>query len=164
MANGKFEGTVNLDIRDSVADWTPYEQPTPPEGAPNVLFIMWDDTGFASWESYGGLVKVPNMDRIIDKGLRYTQFHTTALCSPTRASTLTGRNHTTVSMAGISETASGFPGSNGVIPFNAATIGEVLQEKGWNTYALVKWNLTPPDELSMSASKRTCPTNRGFDR
>ena len=103
MADRKrFEGTVNLDIRDSVADWTPYTQPMPPDGAPNVLLIMWDDTGFASWESYGGLVKMPNMDRISNRGLRYTQFHTTALCSPTRASTLTGRNHTTVGMAGIS--------------------------------------------------------------
>ena len=102
--SAKFEGTVNLDIRDSVADWAPYKQPMPPEGAPNVLFIMWDDTGFASWESYGGLVKMPNMDRISKRGLRYTQFHTTALFSPTRASTLTGRNHTTVAMAGISET------------------------------------------------------------
>jgi arylsulfatase A-like enzyme len=159
-----FKGTVNLDVRDSVADWGPFEQPTAPDGAPNVLFIMWDDTGFASWESYGGAIKMPNMDRISNKGLRYTQFHTTALCSPTRASTLTGRNHTSVSMAGISETSTGFPGSNGVIPFNAATIAEVLQEKGWNTYALGKWHLTPPDELSMAASKRTWPTNRGFDR
>jgi arylsulfatase len=160
----KFKGTINVDIRDSVPDWDPYVQPTAPEGAPNVLFIMWDDTGFASWESYGGLVKVPNMDRIINRGLRYTQFHTTALCSPTRASMLTGRNHTTVSMAGITETASGFPGSNGHIPFEAATVAEVLQEKGWNTYALGKWHLTPPDELSMAASKRTWPTGRGFDR
>jgi arylsulfatase len=104
------------------------------------------------------------MQRIVDKGLRFTQFHTTALCSPTRASMLTGRNHTSVSMAGISETSSGFPGSNGVMPLNAATIAEVLQEKGWNTYALGKWHLTPPDELSMAASKRTWPTSRGFDR
>ena len=160
----KFKGTINIDVRDSVPDWDPYVQPLPPEGSPNVLFIMWDDTGFASWEAYGGLVKVPNMDRIIKRGLRYTQFHTTALCSPTRASTLTGRNHTTVGMAGISETASGFPGSNGHIPLEAATVAEVLQEKGWNTYCLGKWHLTPPDELSMAASKRTWPTGRGFDR
>jgi arylsulfatase len=123
----KFKGTINVDIRDSVPDWTPYTQPLPPEGSPNVLVLMWDDTGFASWEAYGGLVKVPNMDRIINKGLRYTQFHTTALCSPTRASMLTGRNHTTVGMAGITETASGFPGTNGHIPFEAATIAEGLQ-------------------------------------
>jgi arylsulfatase A-like enzyme len=160
----KFKGIENLDIRDSVPDWTPYTQPMAPDGSPNVLMIMWDDVGFAAFESYGGLVKMPNMDRISKKGLRYTQFHTTALCSPTRAAALTGRNHTTVGMAGIGEIATGFPGSSGLIPFNAATLAEGLVEKGYNTYCLGKWHLSPVSEVSMAGSKRTWPLGRGFER
>ena len=132
----KFKGTINIDIRDSVPDWEPYEQPKASDGAPNVLFIVWDDVGFAALEPYGGLIKVPAMQRIADMGLRYTQFHTTALCSPTRASMLTGRNHTTVGMACIAEATSGYPGFNGHMPPETALIGEVLGERGYNTYML----------------------------
>ena len=106
----------------------------------------------------------PNINRIAANGLTYTNFHTTALCSPTRSCLLTGRNHTTNGMACITEGSSGFPGSNGHIPFECATIAEVLGERGWNTYALGKWHLTPVDELNMAASKRTWPLGRGFER
>jgi arylsulfatase len=116
-------GVVNVDVRDSTPYWEPYEQPTAPEGSPNVLFIIWDDTGFGALEPFGGPIETPTMQRLpegglryIEGGLRYTQFHTTALCSPTRASLLTGRNHTTVGMACIAEPTTGFPGSNGHIP------------------------------------------------
>lgn len=160
----KFKGTMNIDIRDSVPDWEPYEQTKAPDGAPNVLFIVWDDVGFAALEPYGGLIKVPAMQRIADMGLRYTQFHTTALCSPTRASMLTGRNHTTVGMAAIAETTTGFPGSNGHIPFETATIPDVLGERGYNTYMLGKWHLCPEDETNMASTKRNWPTGRGFER
>jgi arylsulfatase A-like enzyme len=159
-----FKGTINIDIRDSVPDWEPYEQPKAPDGAPNVLFIVWDDVGFAALEPYGGLIKAPAMQRIADMGLRYTQFHTTALCSPTRASMLTGRNHTTVGMAAIAEATTGFPGSNGHIPFETATIPEVLGERGYNTYMLGKWHLCPEDEENMASTKRNWPTGRGFER
>jgi arylsulfatase A-like enzyme len=85
-----FNGKINIDVRDSVPDWTPYEAPKAPDSAPNVLYIVWDDVGFGAFDIYGGLISVPNMKRIADMGLLYTQFHTTALCSPTRSCLLTG--------------------------------------------------------------------------
>ena len=160
----QFQGVVNIDVRDSKPDWGPYEQPKAPEGAPNVLFIVWDDTGFGALSPFGGPIKTPTMDRLAGGGLRYSQFHTTALCSPTRASLLTGRNHTTVGMACIAEATTGFPGSNGHIPFETATIAEVLGERGYNTYMLGKWHCCPEDETNMASTKRNWPTGRGFER
>lgn len=159
-----FKGTINLDVRDSTPDWAPYEQPQAPDGAPNVMFIVWDDTGFGAWEPFGGPIEMPTLQRLCDGGLRYTQFHTTAICSPTRASLLTGRNHTTVGMACIAEATTGFPGSNGHIPFETATIAEVLGERGYNTYMLGKWHCVAEDETNMASSKRNWPTGRGFER
>jgi arylsulfatase len=164
MATKTFKGVINMDIRDSVPDWEPYTQPKAPEGAPNVLYLVLDDVGFSAMEPWGGLIETPNINRLAANGLTYTNFHTTALCSPTRSCLLTGRNHTTNGMACITEGSSGFPGSNGHIPFECATIAEVLGERGWNTYALGKWHLTPVDELNMAASKRTWPLGRGFER
>ena len=89
----KFNGVINVDVRDSTPDWGSFQQPKAPKGAPNVLYIVWDDTGFAAWSPFGGLIEMPIMQRLCDMGLRYTQFHTTALCSPTRSCLLTGRNH-----------------------------------------------------------------------
>jgi arylsulfatase A-like enzyme len=159
-----FKGTINIDVRDSVPDWEPYEQPKAPEGAPNIIYMVFDDVGFGAMSVFGGLIESPNLERIANNGLRYTQFHTTALCSPTRASMLTGRNHTTVGMACIAEATSGFPGSNGHIPFETATIGEVLGEMGYNTYMTGKWHCCPEDEMNMASSKRNWPTGRGFER
>ena len=159
-----FKGVINLDVRDSTPDWEPYEQPKAPDGAPNVMFIVWDDTGFGAWEPFGGPIEMPVLGRLCDGGLRYSQFHTTAICSPTRASMLTGRNHTTVGMACIAEATTGFPGSNGHIPFETATIAEVLGERGYNTYMLGKWHCVPEDETNMASSKRNWPTGRGFER
>ena len=159
-----FKGVINIDVRDSTPDWEPYEQPKAPDGAPNVLFIVWDDTGFGAWSPFGGPIEMPTMDRLAKGGLTYTQFHTTAICSPTRASLLTGRNHTTVGMGCIAEATTGFPGSNGHIPFETATIAEVLGEKGYNTYMLGKWHCVPEDETNMASSKRNWPTGRGFER
>ncbi len=160
----KFNGVINEDIRDSVPDWGPFEQPKVPEGAPNVLYIVWDDVGFSAFEPFGGPIETPAMQRIAEKGLRFTQFHTTALCSPTRAAMLTGRNHTTVGMACIGEATSGFPNSNGHIPFETATIAEVLVEQGYNTYMLGKWHLCPEDEMNLASTKRNWPVGRGFER
>ena len=89
----EFAGKVALDVRDSVQDWAPYELTRAPEGAPNVLIVLYDDTGQAAWSPYGGRINMPTMDRLAANGLTYTQWHTTALCSPTRSTLLTGRNH-----------------------------------------------------------------------
>ncbi|BAX97079.1 arylsulfatase AtsA [Mycobacteroides stephanolepidis] len=159
-----FNGKIALDIRDSEPDWTPYAAPTAPEGAPNVLYLVWDDTGIATWDCFGGLVEMPAMSRIAERGVRLSQFHTTALCSPTRASLLTGRNSTTVGMATIEEFTDGFPNCSGRIPFDTALLSEVLAEKGWNTYCVGKWHLTPLEESNLAATKRHWPLSRGFER
>jgi arylsulfatase len=160
----QWNGKISLDIRDSVPDWTPYVAPTAPAGAPNVLFVVWDDVGFGTMESFGGPVRTPAMDRIAARGVKYANFHTTALCSPTRASLLTGRNATSNGMATIAEFSSGFPGISTRIPFENGLISEVLVENGYNTYCIGKWHLTPGEETGMSAWKRRWPLGRGFER
>jgi arylsulfatase len=160
----EFKGRIDVDNRDSVPDWEPYLQPTAPEGAPNVLYIVLDDVGFSAMEPWGGLIETPNINKLADSGLTYTNWHTTALCSPTRSSLLTGRNHTTNGMACIAEATTGFPNSNGHIPFECATIAEVLGERGWNTYMLGKWHLVAADEMNMASTKRNWPVGRGFER
>jgi arylsulfatase len=159
-----FQGTINVDGRDSVPDWEPYVQPVAPAGAPNVLYIVLDDVGFSAMEPWGGLIETPSINKLAATGLTYTNWHTTALCSPTRSSLLTGRNHTTNGMACIAEATSGFPNANGHIPFECATIAEVLGERGWNTYMLGKWHLCPADEMNMASTKRNWPVGRGFER
>ena len=129
-----FRGVVNVDIRDSVEDWTRFLQPKAPDGAPNVLMIVWDDVGYGAMDVFGGPIETPTMKRIADNGLRYSNFHTTALCSPTRSSMLTGRNATSNNMACITEAAAGFTGFSGRIPFQNGFISEVLGEQGWNTF------------------------------
>src|SRR5919205_441182 len=160
----EFNGVIDLDVRNSVADWAPYMEPRAPEGAPNVLFVVWDDMGFGSWDLYGGLIETPAMRRIAESGVQFTQFHTTALCSPTRASLLTGRNAQSNGMGTVSEVADGFPGLSCLIPPENAFVSEVLGERGYNTMCVGKWHLTPLGELSMGGSKRTWPLSRGFDR
>jgi arylsulfatase A-like enzyme len=162
--NKPFRGTINLDDRDSVPDWEPYLQPVAPAGAPNVLYIVLDDVGFSAMEPWGGLIETPNINNLAETGLTYTNWHTTALCSPTRSSLLTGRNHTTNGMACIAEATTGFPNSNGHIPFECATIAEVLGDRGWNTYMLGKWHLVAADEMNMGSTKRNWPVGRGFER
>jgi len=159
-----FKGVINVDTRDSTPDWEPYVQPAAPAGAPNVLYIVLDDVGYSAMEPWGGLIETPNIKKLASSGLTYTNWHTTALCSPTRSSLLTGRNHTTNGMACIAEATTGFPNSNGHIPFECATIAEVLGERGWNTYMLGKWHLVAADEMNMASTKRNWPVGRGFER
>ena len=160
----KFEGTVNVDVRDSVPDWTPFEPPKAPEGSPNVVYIVLDDVGYSAMSCYGGPVETPNIDRIAAGGVRYSQWHTTALCSPTRSCLLTGRNHTRNSMACITEAAIGFPNASGMIPPENGMISEILGERGWNTYMTGKWHLCPEDEMNLASTRRNWPTGRGFER
>ncbi len=159
-----FRGVINVDIRDSEPDWTPFEPARAPAGAPNVVYIVLDDVGFSAMACYGGPIETPNIDRIANAGVRYTQWHTTALCSPTRSCLLTGRNHTRNSMACISEAAIGFPNGSGTIPPENGMLSEILAERGWNTYMVGKWHLCPTDEMNLASTRRNWPSGRGFER
>ena len=159
-----FQGKIALDVRDSTPDWAPYLAPKAPKGSPNVLMIAWDDVGYGAMDVFGGPIRTPTMQRIADRGVRFGNFHTTALCSPTRASLLTGRNATTTGMATIAEFASGFPGISTRIPFETGMISEVLAAQGYNTYCIGKWHLTPGEECNVAAYKGRWPLGRGFER
>lgn len=159
-----FKGTINLDIRDSTPDWTPFVAKQAPEGSPNVLVVTFDDTGLAAWSPFGGRIDMPTLDRLADDGLRYSQWHTTALCSPTRSCLLTRRNHHQNGFASISETATGFPGYNSHIPPSNATMATVLRDAGWSTFWVGKNHNVPVDEWHMGASKKNWPLAQGFDR
>jgi arylsulfatase len=160
----QFNGVINIDIKDSTPDWTPYAQPVPPEGAPSVVYVVLDDVGFSALEAYGGAIRTPNIDRVVKRGLQYTNFHTTALCSPTRSCLLTGRNHTTNGMACISEASSGFPNASGHIPLETAMAPEILGEQGWSTFMVGKWHLCAEDEENLASRRLGWPSGRGFDR
>ena len=159
-----FRGTVNVDIRDSEPDWAPFEPPKAAAGSPNVVYIVLDDVGFSAMSGYGGPIDTPNIDRVAAAGVRYTQWHTTALCSPTRSCLLTGRNHTRNSMACITEAAIGFPNASGTIPPENGMLPEILGELGWNTYMVGKWHLCPDDEMNVASTRRNWPSGRGFER
>jgi arylsulfatase A-like enzyme len=137
-----------------------------PPGAPNILYIVLDDVGFGWADTFGGLVETPNITRLAKGGLSYVNHHTTALCSPTRACLLTGRNHHSVGMANITELASGFPGYNGRQPQDKAAIAAMLHEHGYTSFALGKWHNTPSEETSIAGPYDRWPTGPvfGFDR
>jgi arylsulfatase len=159
-----FNGVIKLDVRDSVADWKPYIPTRAPEGAPNILFVLYDDTGLAAWSPFGGRINMPTLQKLADHGLMYSQWHTTALCSPTRSTLLTGRNHHLNGMACITEGANGFPGSNARIPDQCVTIGQLLQDGGWSTFWLGKNHNVPETDLAAGAGKKQWPLQKGFDR
>ena len=125
-----WKGKIALDIREATPDWEPFIQPHAPEGSPNVLMIVWDDVGYGTMDTYGGPVETPNMTRIADSGIRFSNFHTTALCSPTRSCLLTGRNATSNNMACVTEAGGGFPGISARIPFENGTIRRSAQRAG----------------------------------
>ncbi|WP_221586310.1 arylsulfatase [Microbacterium sp. G2-8] len=162
--NSDFRGEIKLDVRDSVPDWTPYELKTAPEGAPNVLVILFDDTGLASWSPYGGRINMPTMDRLAESGLTYTQWHTTALCSPTRSTLLTGRNHHVNRAGVIMEGTNGFPGFAGRLPAECATIGQILQENGYSTFWVGKDHNIPEEDNAPGGNRSMWPLQLGFDR
>jgi arylsulfatase A-like enzyme len=140
--------------------------PEAPEGAPNVLYVIIDDIGFGWTEPFGGLIRTPNIERLAENGLRYTNFTTTALCSPTRSCLVTGRNHHSVGMANIPELATGFPGYNGRQPQDKAGIPAMLHQHGYTSYCVGKWHNTPSEETSISGPYDRWPTGDvfGFDR
>ncbi len=160
----QFSGEIKLDIRESTPDWPAFLPDKAPEGAPNVLVVLYDDTGLAAWSPYGGRINMPTMDRLAVNGLTYSQWHTTALCSPTRSVFLTGRNHHQNGFASISETAVGFPGYNSHIPRSNATIATVLRDAGWSTFWVGKNHNTPVDAWTMGSSKKDWPLGLGYDR
>ena len=160
----EFKGKIALDVRESVPDWAPYTPKQAPADAPNILFILYDDTGLAAWSPFGGRINMPTLQKLADNGLMYSQWHTCALCSPTRSTLLTGRNHHQNGMASITEGATGFPGSNGHIPEACATMANILQDNGWSTFWLGKNHNVPYTDVAEAGSRKNWPLNMGFDR
>ena len=160
----KFKGNIKLDIRNSRPDWDAFLDTKAPKGAPNVLVILYDDTGQAAWSPYGGRIDMPTLDRLAKNGLTYTQWHTTAVCSPTRSTFLTGRNHHQNGCGSISESAVGFPGYSGHIPKECATMARVLRDAGWSTFWVGKNHNVPVDAFDIGGSKRDWPLGLGYDR
>ena len=157
-----FPGVIGRTVDVSQPAW-----PQPlraKEGAPNVLFIVQDDTGFGQMGCYGSPIETPNIDNLAKNGLLFNNMHTTALCSPTRSCIITGRNHHSNAMSCITEGSTGFPGSNGYIPFENGFLSEILLQHGYNTFALGKWHLTPATECTGAGPYDRWPLGRGFER
>lgn len=157
----EFGGHIERNAADSKPWWPP--RIVPPEGGPNVLLIMTDDVGFGAPSTFGGVIPTPALDRIANAGLRYTQFHSTALCSPTRAALITGRNHHSVGFGVISEQATGYPGYDSLIPKDTATIGRVLRDNGYATSWFGKDHNTPAFQASQAGPFDLCPVGMGFE-
>lgn len=156
-----FRGTINLRAKDSTPD---FPQPIEaPKGAPNVLLILLDDVGFGASSAFGGPCRTPVLEALAKRGLRYTQFHTTALCSPTRAALITGRNHHAVHSAAITEAATGFPGYDSVMQKDTATVAEVLKLNAWNTAWFGKNHNVPDWQTSQAGPFDLWPTGLGFE-
>jgi len=158
----KFQGVIARETTQSKPWWP--EPNLPPASLPNIITILLDDTGFAHLGCYGSPIDTPNFDRLANKGIRYNNFHTTALCSPSRACLLTGRNHHSVGMRAVSNFDTGYPNMRGRIAASAATTAEVLQQKGWATFCVGKWHLAPMREASAAGPFGDWPLQRGFDR
>ena len=159
-----FKGDIKLDVRDSKADWAPYIRKKAPAGSPNILFILYDDTGLGAWSPYGGRINMPTMDKLAADGLTYTQWHTVALCSPTRSCINTGRNHNLNGMGSITEASNGFPGYSCQLPAQTATMAQILNDNGWSTFWLGKDHNVPETDLSAGANKSQWPLQQGYDR
>ena len=158
----EFKGKIAREYANS-KEWWPETFKTAPKGAPNVVMILLDDTGFGQLGSYGGLTDTPNLDALANGGLRFNNFHTTALCSPSRASLMAGRNPHSIGLGSHSLTAMGFPGYNAIIPENAKSVAKVLQQNGYVNYALGKWDHTPLNEVSQTGPFTRWPSGEGFD-
>jgi arylsulfatase A-like enzyme len=157
----KFGGVIKEKASESTQWWAP--RVVPPKGAPNVLLIMTDDQGFGAPSTFGGVVPTPTMDRIAQAGLRYTNFHSTSLCSPTRAAIITGRNHHSVGFGVVGEIATGFPGYDSIIPIEKGTIGTILKANGYATSWFGKDHNTPFYQSSQAGPFDQWPNGMGFD-
>jgi len=158
-----FQGVVGKTLADSKESWTaPIKAP---KGAPNVVWIILDDVGFGASSTFGGIIRTPNFDTLASLGLRYTNFHTAAICAPTRSALLTGRNHHYVHMGGFAHTSlsAGFPGYDGRIPSDKGTAAEILRENGYNTFAVGKYGLTPDEDATDAGPFDRWPSGKGFD-
>jgi arylsulfatase len=158
-----YQGTVGKTLADSKEWWAPV--PKPPAGAPNVIWIILDDVGFGGPSAFGGVIHTPTLDSLANNGLRYTNFHTCAICAPTRSALLTGRNSHFVHEGGFSHISmsAGFPGYDGRIPSNDGTIAEILRQNGYNTYAVGKYGLTPDEDATDLGPFDRWPSGKGFD-
>jgi arylsulfatase len=157
----KFGGVIKENAAESKPWWAP--RVVPPKGAPNVLLIMTDDVGFGAPSTFGGVIPTPALDRIATAGLRYTQFHSTSLCSPTRAALISGRNHHSTGFGVVSEQSTGFPGYNSIIPKDIATIGEILKQNGYATSWFGKNHNTPTFTASQAGPFDQWPIGMGFE-
>ncbi len=159
-----YSGPIMYDAKDPEAKFPPIQPLRPPKGAPNVLVILLDDVGFGAASTFGGPIHTPTAERLAARGLKYTRFHTTALCSPTRAALLTGRNHHAVGMGGITEIATSAPGYNSIIPRSCATIAETLKLNGYSTAHFGKCHEVPVWETSPIGPFDHWPTGSGFEK
>src|SRR6266403_158812 len=156
-----FGGVINESVKDSKPYWPP--RVVPPKGAPNILLIITDDQGYGISSTFGGVIPTPSLDRVAKAGLRYTQFHSTALCSPTRAALITGRNHHSVGSGVVGELATGYPGYDSIIGLERATIGEILKENGYATSWFGKEHNTPSFQYSIAGPYDQWPSGMGFE-
>ena len=157
----EFGGVIKERASESTPWWPP--RVVPPQGSPNVLLIMTDDVGFAAPSTFGGVIPTPVLDRVAAQGLRYTDFHSTALCSPTRAALITGRNHHSVGNGVVGEIATGYPGYDSIIPIDKGTIGTILKENGYATAWFGKDHNTPSYQSSQAGPFNQWPNGMGFD-
>ena len=158
-----FQGVTNRTLEGSQPDWNLIGHPTPPSGAPNVLLVLIDDAGFGNPSTFGGPIQTPNYTRMAEQGLKYNRFHVTALCSPTRAALLTGRNNHAVGFGSIGEFAGGFPGYSAALPRDCAPLPRILRDNGYSTSAYGKWHLTPDGQQGPAGPFDRWPNGWGFD-
>ena len=163
IRRARFQGVADRTLHGSVPDWDLIGHVEPPQGAPNVLLVLIDDAGFGNPATFGGPVATPNYTRIAEGGLRYNRFHVTAMCSPTRAALLTGRNSHTVGFGSIGEFAGGFPGYSAILPRDCAPLPRILQDNGYSTAAFGKWHLTPDGQQGPAGPFDRWPNGWGFD-
>ncbi len=164
IPNEAYAGPVLYDANDPAAVFPPIQEVRPPKGAPNVLVVLIDDVGFGASSAFGGPINTPTAERLAANGLKYTRFHTTALCSPTRAALLTGRNHHSVGMGAITELAAAAPGYTSMIPNTKAAVAKTLRDNGYSTAQFGKCHEVPVWETSPMGPFEHWPTMQGFEK